>query len=85
MAIIAEFAFYLFMEVLMYGLGRIVIPILTFGRARAMNIKEIATLFPRMQVEEGEGEGKLLVPEWMTAMIGVLTLTGLVMLYLALR
>lgn len=72
---ILEFTFYLFMEVLMYGLGRVVIPIITLGRARAFRFKEICTKYPYMQ-DEG---GKMLVPEWMTVMVGFLTFMALIM------
>ncbi len=77
---ILEFTFYLFMEVLMYGLGRIVIPILTFGRARAFRLKEICTKYPYMQ-DEG---GKMLVPEWMTVLVGFLTFMTLITIGFAL-
>lgn len=82
MAIVLEFAFYLFMEVLMYSLGRIVIPIISFGHARAMRTREI---FSRKPVEPYAADGKMLVPEWGAAMIGVITLTAAVSIFFALR
>jgi hypothetical protein len=81
MMIIAEFAFYLFMEVLMYSLGRFVIPIISFGRARAVRTREIFSKSPVAYADDG----KMLVPEWGAAMIGVLTLTLAVTIYFALR
>lgn len=82
MMIVAELAFYLFMEVLMYSLGRFIIPIISFGRARAMRTREI---FSRKPVDPYTEDGKMLVPEWGAAMIGVLTLTLAITLFVALR
>ncbi|MYM81614.1 hypothetical protein GTP44_06550 [Duganella sp. FT50W] len=82
MMIIGEFAFYLFMEVLMYSLGRFVIPVISFGRARAARTREI---FSRKPVTTHTDDGKLLVPEWGVAIVGLLTLTAAIALYIALR
>lgn len=82
MMIVAEFAFYLFMEVLMYSLGRFIIPIVSLGRARAVRTREI---FSRAPVAPYAEDGKLLVPEWGAAMAGVITLTLAISLYVALR
>jgi hypothetical protein len=82
MAIVAEFAFYLLMEVLMYGLGRCLIPIITLGRARAANAKEIFASSARVYAEK---DGKLVFSEMASAMTGVLFLSLLLPLYLAFR
>jgi hypothetical protein len=82
MMIVGEFAFYLFMEVLMYSLGRFIIPIISFGRARAMRSKEI---FSRKLVPPYADDGKMLVPEWGAAMVGVLTLIAAISAYAALH
>ncbi len=82
MMIVGEFAFYLFMEVLMYSLGRFVIPIISFGRARAMRTREI---FSRKPLSPYTDDGKMLVPEWGAAMVGVLTLTAGIALYAVLH
>lgn len=82
MMIVGEFAFYLFMEVLMYSLGRLVIPIISFGRARAMRSKEI---FSREPVAPYADDGKMLVPEWGAAIVGVLTLTAAISVYVVLH
>lgn len=82
MMIIVEFAFYLFMEVLMYSLGRLVIPIISFGRARAMRSREI---FSRKPVDPYTEDGKMLVPESGAALIGVMTLTLAISAYVALH
>ena len=78
--ILGEFAFYVFMEVLMYSLGRFVIPIISFGRARAARTKEI---FSRNPVPPYTEDGKMLVPEWGAALVGLLTLTTAISLYCA--
>ncbi|MYM36097.1 hypothetical protein GTP38_17330 [Duganella sp. FT94W] len=82
MMIIGEFAFYLFMEVLMYSVGRFVIPVISFGRARAARPREI---FSRKPLPPHAEDGKLLVPEWGVAIVGLLTLTAAIALYIALR
>lgn len=81
MPFVAEFAFYLLMEVIMYSIGRLVIPIISFGRARAVRAKE---LFGRNSMAYDE-QSKMLVPEWGASLTGVLTLVALLSLYLALR
>lgn len=82
MMIIAEFAFYLFMEVLMYTLGRIAIPILSLGRARAVRTREI---FSRKPVAPYDDDGKMLVPEWAATVLGVMLLTVGIAAYMARR
>lgn len=82
MMIVGEFAFYLFMEVLMYSVGRFVIPIISFGRARAARSREI---FSRKPLPPHAEDGKLLVPEWGAAMVGVFMLTAAISLYVALH
>ncbi|MBV7535487.1 hypothetical protein KW842_06895 [Duganella sp. sic0402] len=82
MMIVAEFAFYLFMEVLMYSLGRFVIFIISFGRARAVRTREI---FSNKMLPPYADDGKMLVPEWGVVMVGVLTLTAAFSIFFALR
>ncbi|WP_432379451.1 hypothetical protein [Duganella sp. P38] len=82
MMIIGEFAFYLFMDVLMYSLGRLIIPIVSLGRARAVRTREI---FSRNPMPPYADDGKMLIPEWGAAMAGVITLSLALSLYLALR
>jgi hypothetical protein len=82
MMIVAEFAFYLFMEVLMYSLGRFIIPIISFGRARAVRPREI---FSKDMHPAYDDDGKMLVPEWAAVVIGVLTLTAAFSIFFALR
>jgi hypothetical protein len=73
--------FELFMQVLMYGLGRFVISIVSFGRARAIGIKE----FLSNEWPAYDEDGKMLVPEWAAMIIGVMTLFALMALLTALR
>jgi hypothetical protein len=80
MMLIGEFLFYFFMEVLMYGLGRLVIPIISFGRARAIRVKEIFS----NDRPAYDDNGKMLVPEWAAMMAGVITLAILMTLLAAL-
>lgn len=78
MMFIGEFLFYLFMEILMYSLGRLVIPIISFGRARAIRYSEIIFGQERPAYDE---DGKMLVPEWAAMMLGVGVLIGLIALF----
>jgi hypothetical protein len=63
-------------------LGRLVIPIISLGRARATRAREI---FSKNPVPAYADDGKMLVPEWATSIIGVLALTLLASLFFAFR
>jgi hypothetical protein len=80
-----ELLFYLFMEVLLYSLGRFVIPIISLGRARAVRVKEIINQGFGQDRPAYDEDGKMLVPEWAAMIIGVVTLFGLVALLVALH
>lgn len=77
--------FELFMQVMMYGLGRFVISVVSFGRARAIGVKEIFSQDFGHDHPAYDGHGKMLVPAWAAMIIGVITLLGLVTLLVALR
>ncbi|NGZ85474.1 hypothetical protein [Duganella aceris] len=81
MTFIGGCLFELFVQVLMYGLGRFVISIVSFNRARAIGIKEFFSN-DRPAYDE---EGKMLVPEWAAMIIGVMTLFASVALFTAFR
>ena len=79
MMLIAQFLFYVFMELLVYGLmysiGRLMIPVVSFRRARAVRVKEIFS--PSLPAYDQDG--KMLVPEWAAIMLGVVTVVALVL------
>ncbi|QJD88979.1 hypothetical protein HH213_01930 [Duganella dendranthematis] len=77
MAIVIEFAFYLLMEVILYTIGRVVIPIISFGRARAIYAKEF---FRGKLATYDEETGKMLISTWGASLIGGLTLWGVLLL-----
>jgi hypothetical protein len=77
--------FELFMQVLMYGLGRFVISIVSFGRARAIGVKEIFGQGYGHDHPAYDTDGKMLVPAWAAMIIGVLTLFASVALLTSLR
>lgn len=79
MMFIGELLFYLFMEGLMYGLGRLMIPIISFGRARAIRLSEISGY----ERPAYDADRKMLVPEWAAMMLGFATLAALVVLLAA--
>ncbi len=81
MLIIGEFAFYIFMEVLMYGLGRAVIFLFSFGRARAENSREMSSF----RLGYAGADGKVVVSEMFTILIGFITLSCVLALILTLR
>ena len=76
MMFIGDFLFAAFMEVLMYGLGRFMIPIVSFGRARAVRGKEIFSSEFRAYDEDG----KMLVPELAARILGIVTLVAFIVL-----
>jgi len=82
---IGEFLFTLFMEVLMYGFGRLVISTVSFGRARAIGVKEIFSQDFGHDHPAYDKDGKMLVPAWAATIIGVVTLFGSLALYASLR
>jgi hypothetical protein len=82
---VGQCLFNLFMEVLMYGFGRLVIAIVSLGRARAIGIKEIFNQDFGHDHPAYDQDGKMLVPAWAATIIGVATLFGLVALFLSLR
>jgi hypothetical protein len=80
MPIVIEFAFYLLMEVILYGIGRLVIAIISLSRARAVDTREFFTGYFVAYDEQG----KMLVPAWGAAVVGALTLFGVVWLCIVL-
>jgi hypothetical protein len=76
MMLIAECLFYLFMEVLLYGLGRMMVPLVSFGRARAVRGKELFSTEFRAYDEDG----KMLVPEFAARLLGIVTLVAVAVL-----
>lgn len=74
MMLILQFLFSTFMELLvysvMYSIGRFMVPIVSFGRARAVRVKEIFN--PGLPAYDEDG--KMLVPEWAAIVLGVVTL-----------
>jgi hypothetical protein len=77
MAIIAEFVVYVFMEFVFYSIGRLLIPLISFGQARAQTFKEMKTSYVRMYSVEDD---KVVFTQMATSMIGVLTLFALITL-----
>lgn len=77
-----EFALYVLMEVILYGIGRIVIAVLSLGHARTQTFKETATAYYRFYSEE---DGKTVFSHMAASMIGALTLTAIITLAIALR
>lgn len=82
---VGQCMFSLFMEVLMYGFGRFVISTVSFGRARAIGVKEIFSQDFGHDHPAYDTDGRMLVPAWAATIIGVVTLFGLVALFVALR
>jgi hypothetical protein len=80
MTIVAEFALYLFMEVLMLSLGRCAIFVLSLGHARAQSFKEV--LGSRIYTHQ---DGKLVFSHVAAQLIGILCLFGSLSLYFSLR
>jgi hypothetical protein len=78
MALIIELAFYLLMEVIVYGLGRVSIFIFTLGHVRAENAKEIISMNNQGYAER---DSKIVVPAMVAKILGVAVLTALFMLY----
>jgi len=80
MMLIAQFLFYVFMELLVYGLmysiGRFMIPIVSFGHARAVRVKEIFA--PGLPAYDEDG--KMLISEVAARILGFATVIALVLL-----
>lgn len=80
MMLIAQFLFSTFIELLVYSLlysiGRFMIPIVSFGRARAVRVKEIFN--PALPAYDEDG--KMLIPEWAAIVLGVVTLIVFIVL-----
>lgn len=81
MAIVIELAFYLLMEVILYTIGRAVIPIISLGRARAIHTKEF---FRAKLVTYDEKTGQVLISTGGASLVGGLTLWGSLLLWFAL-
>jgi hypothetical protein len=81
MAIVIEFAFYLLMEVILYTIGRVVIPIISLGRARAIRTKEF---FSGKLMTHDEKTGQMLISSGGASLVGGLTLWGVLLLSFAL-
>lgn len=71
MAIVAELFISFFFEVICYAIGRFLIPILSFGTARAEGIKDAfkstSTIYTRK-------ENVIVLSEMVTALIGLIAL-----------
>jgi len=74
MGAIAEFFMPLLFNVVFYGIGRIVIPILSFGYCRAETAKEL--MQGRMFIYDRRGD-KIVISEFFTSVIGFLATIGL--------
>ncbi|MYN25610.1 hypothetical protein [Duganella levis] len=81
MAIVIEFAFYLLMEVILYAIGRVVIPIISLGRARAIHTKQF---FRPKLVTYDEKTGQMLISTGGASLVGGLTLWSALLLWFAL-
>lgn len=71
MGFIAEAIIQFFLEVICYGIGRILIPLISFGTARAANLKELtrsgSTIYTRR-------DGVIVLSDDVTTLIGVIFL-----------
>jgi hypothetical protein len=79
MGILIEFAFYLVMELVMYNIGRAVIAVLSFGRARAGGLKEA------FSTTHGQPATGIVVPAGMTQLIGVAAFSAFLIVFFAVR
>jgi len=79
MGIVIELAFSVLMEVFLYNLGRVVVFVLSFGRARSENLREI---IGRKKPEAPGAKQKIIVQASVTQLIGGLTLTAALTLLL---
>jgi hypothetical protein len=82
MAIIAEFLVYIFMEFVFYGVGRLMITLVSFGQARTETFQEMKTNYARMYSVEDD---KIVFTHRATSLIGVLTLFALITLLIYLK
>ncbi|WBS00430.1 hypothetical protein OU994_19180 [Pseudoduganella sp. SL102] len=71
-----EFVLYVFMELFLYNLGRVVIWMLSLGRVRAENLKEAFAIGKRDHVTHG---GPAVVPAAAGQLVGGLVFTLILM------
>lgn len=82
MGIIVELALTFVMEVIMYGIGRAAIAVLSLGRARAEGFTEILGTNHR---SDGTADTRFVVPVLATQLIGIAAFTAAVTLLFALQ